>query len=87
MEAPPDKRPILFAKGTILSVDCSQDPVAIVTMATSNRTLKLHVADKAKVIVIGEDKFSCRWQATHATANYKAAAKAGEGDLVSIEVQ
>ena len=87
VEAPPDKRPILFAKGTILSVDCSQDPVAIVTMATSNRTLKLHVADKAKVIVIGEDKFSCRWQATHATANYKAAAKVGEGDLVSIEVQ
>ena len=87
VEAPPDKRPILFAKGTILNVDCSQEPAAVVTLATSNRTLKLRVADKTKVIVIGEDKFSCRWQDTRATANYKASTKPGEGDLVSVEVQ
>ena len=87
VEAPPDKRPILFAKGTILNVDCSQEPAAVVTLAISNRTLKLRVTDKTKVIVIGEDKFSCRWQDTHATANYKAATKPSEGDLVSIEVQ
>lgn len=86
-EAPPDKRPILFAKGTIMSVDCSQDPVAVVTLAAGNRTLRLRAEDKSKVIVIGEDKFSCRWRDVRASANYKAGGKAGEGDLVTLEVQ
>ncbi len=87
VEAAPDKRPVVFAKGRIVSVDCSQEPAAVMTLATSNRTLKLHAADKSTVIVVGEDKFSCRWQGVNAMANYKAGAKAGEGDLVSVEVQ
>ena len=86
-EAAPDKRLIIFAKGRIVSVDCSQDPAAVVTFATSNRTLKLHTTDHAKVIVVGEDKFSCRWEGVRALANYKAGTKPGEGDLVTIEVQ
>ena len=85
--APPDKRPIIFAKGRIVSVDCSKDPAAVVTFATGNRTLKLHTTDHAKVIVVGEDQFSCRWESVRAQANYKAAAKSGEGDLVTLEVQ
>jgi len=86
-EAPPDKRPIIYAKGRIVSVDCSQDPGAVVTFATGNRTLHLHTTDYAKVIVMGDDKFSCRWEGVRAQANYKAGAKPGEGDLVTIEVQ
>jgi tetratricopeptide (TPR) repeat protein len=86
-EVAPDKRPIIFAKGRIVSVDCSQDPVAVVTFASSNRTLKLHTTDHTKVIVIGEDKFSCRWEGVRAQANYRAGGKPGEGDLVTIEVQ
>ncbi len=87
VEAPPDKRPVLFVKGRIVSMDCSQDPAAVMTFAAGNRTLKLHTADKSKVIVIGEDKFSCRWEDVRAQANYKAGARTGEGDLVSVEVQ
>ena len=87
VEAPPDKRPIIFAKGRIVSVDCSKDPAAVVTFATGNRTLKLQTSNHAKVIVVGEDQFSCRWEGVRAQANYKAGAKAGEGDLVTIEVQ
>ncbi len=86
-EAPLDNRPIVFAKGTIVSVDCSQDPVGVVTIAAGNRTLKLRAADRSKVIVIGEDKFNCRWRDVRASANYKAGERAGEGDLVSLEVQ
>ena len=86
-EAPPDKRPIVFAKGMIVGVDCSQDPAAVVTIAAGNRTLKLRAEDRSKVIVIGEDKFSCRWRDVRASANYKAGGKAGEGDLVTLEVQ
>jgi tetratricopeptide (TPR) repeat protein len=85
--APPDKRPIIYAKGRIVSVDCSQDPAAVVTFATGNRTLHLHTADHGKVIVMGDDKFSCRWEGVRAQANYKAGGKPGEGDLVTIEVQ
>jgi hypothetical protein len=86
-EAAPDKRPIVFAKGRIVSVDCSQDPAAVVTFATGNRTLHLHTTDHGRVIVMGDDKFSCRWEAIRASANYKAGPKSGEGDLVSVEVQ
>lgn len=86
-DAPPDKRPILFAKGRIVKVDCSQDPAAVLTFVTGNRTLRLHASDHSKVIVMGEGKFSCRWEDVRAQANYKAGAKAGEGDLVTIEVQ
>ena len=87
VEAAPDKRPVVFAKGRIVSVDCSQDPAAVMMFATGNRTLRLHTADHARVIVVGEEKFSCRWEGVRAGANYKAGAKSGEGDLVSIEVQ
>ncbi len=87
VEAAPDKRPIVFAKGRIVSVNCSQDPEAVVTFATGNRTLKLRTPDHAKVIVVGQDKFSCRWEGVRAQANYKVGTKAGEGDLVTIEVQ
>ena len=48
VEAPPDKRPMLFAKGRIVSVDCSKDPAALVTFATGNRTLRLHSDDHSQ---------------------------------------
>lgn len=86
-EAAPDKRPIVYAKGRIVTVDCSKDPAAVVTFVTGNRTLKLNTADHTKVIVVGEDQFSCRWEGVHAMANYKVGSKSGEGDLVTIEVQ
>jgi len=85
-ELPPDTRKTQFAKGRILSVDCSRSPAATVTLAAGNRTLKLHVVDTKTLLLIGSDSFSCAWKGQHATANFKAGAN-NEGDLVSLEVE
>lgn len=85
-EPPPDTRKVQFAKGRIVSVDCSTPPQATLTLAAGNRTLKLRVADTRSLILIGADAFSCEWKGQRATANFKPGGK-GEGDLVSLEVE
>jgi tetratricopeptide (TPR) repeat protein len=86
VEAPLDTRPVQFLKGTVLSVDCSQAPGAVLHFAAGSRTLTLHVANQQSTVVIGQPAFSCNWRGVHASVNYKAGS-AAEGDLVSIEVQ
>jgi len=81
----PDKRPTQFAKGILVSVDCSRAPAAVVTVNTG-RPLKLRVADYKSLLVMGEDQFSCDWKNRKVAVNYKAGS-GGEGDLVSLEVQ
>jgi predicted Zn-dependent protease len=82
----PDKRPVQYMKGKILSVDCSQAPAAVVTLVSAGRTVKLHTNDYKSVALVGTDDFSCQWRNQTASVNYKATTK-GEGDLVSVEVQ
>ena len=81
----PDKRPTQFAKGVLVSVDCSHAPAAVLTVNTG-RPLKLHVADYKSMLLMGEDQFSCEWRNLKVAVNYKVAG-AGEGDLISLEVQ
>jgi tetratricopeptide (TPR) repeat protein len=85
-EPPPDTRKVQFAKGRIVSVDCSTPPRATLTLAAGNRTLKLRVADTKSLILIGADAFSCEWKGQRATANFKPGGKS-DGDLVSLEVE
>ena len=86
VEAPPDTRPVHFIKGRIVSVDCSHAPEAVITLATAARTLKMHVANTAAVLLIGTDAFSCTWHDVRASVNYKFGGKM-DGDVVSVEVQ
>jgi tetratricopeptide (TPR) repeat protein len=81
-----DKRPIKFLKGKVVSVDCSQPPVAVVLLAEGKRSLKLRAADSSSVAVLGSDRFSCDWKDVPASVNYRAGGKL-DGDLVSVEVQ
>ncbi len=81
----PDRRPTQFAKGILVSVDCSHAPAAVLTVNTG-RSLKLHVADYKSLLVIGEDQFSCDWKNRRVAINYKAGGSA-DGDLVSLEMQ
>lgn len=80
-----DKRPVRFAKGKLVSVDCSQAPAAMVTITAAGRTMKLRTADYKSLTLVGEDTFSCDWANRPASVNYKAGGKA-DGDLVSLEV-
>jgi tetratricopeptide (TPR) repeat protein len=81
----PDKRPTQFAKGILVSVDCSHAPAAVVTV-NAGRSLKLRVANYKSLLVMGEDQFSCDWTNRKVAVNYKAG-PGGEGDLVSLEIQ
>ena len=75
-----------FVKGTIVSVDCSASPGAILKLTAGPRTLKLRVPDTRHVIVIGADAFSCAWTNQKLAVNYVETSP-GEGQVVSVEVQ
>src|SRR5258708_1836989 len=84
VEAPVDKRPVQFLKATLVSVDCSQPPAAVLIVAEGNKMLRLRAADYKSLAVIGSGGFSCEWKDLAVNINYKAGGKMGVG-LVSIE--
>jgi len=82
----PDKRPVKYLKGKLLSVDCSVAPAAVLTVSEGKRSMKLRAADYKALVVIGADEFSCGWKNLPVVVNYKSGGKV-DGDLVSLEVQ
>lgn len=82
----PDNRKVQFLKGKLVRVDCANDPVAIITVTSGSKTLKLRTDNYKSLLVIGADGFSCAWSGRPVAANYKSGGKA-DGDLVSLEVQ
>jgi hypothetical protein len=85
-EPAPDRRKVQFVKGKLLKVDCRQPPIAILTVRTNSRILRLRTDDYKSLLLVGADDFSCEWTDRSVVANYKAGGKA-DGDLVSVEVQ
>jgi tetratricopeptide (TPR) repeat protein len=81
----PDKRKVLFLKGRLTSVDCSQAPAATLTVRSGARTFKLRTDNYKSLLMVGAE-FSCQWMDRPVVVNYKAGGKA-DGDLVSVEVQ
>jgi tetratricopeptide (TPR) repeat protein len=80
-----DQRPVKFLKATVLSVDCSKAPAAVLTVSQGGKTLRLRAADYKSVPVIGANDFSCGWKGVPVNVNYRAGGNV-DGDLVSIEV-
>jgi len=80
-----DKRPMKFLKATIVSVDCSQDPAAILAVSKGNKTLRLRAGNYKSLVVIGAGGFSCEWKNVPVSLNYRAGGKL-DGDLVSVEL-
>ena len=81
-----DRRKVQFVRGKLLRVDCSQNPVAILTIRAGARTMRLRTDNYKSLLLVGADEFSCEWADRSVIANYKAGGKA-DGDLVSVEVQ
>ena len=79
-----DKRPVKFMKATLLSVDCSKAPTALLSISQGGKVLKLRATDYKSVAVIGAPSFSCAWKRIAVNVNYRAGAVLG--DLVSIEI-
>jgi tetratricopeptide (TPR) repeat protein len=80
-----DLRPVRYLKGRLISVDCSQAPVAIVNVAIGSKNMKLRTPDYKSLTLIGADQFSCDWANRSVSANFKPGGKA-DGDLVSLEI-
>ncbi len=85
-EPAPDKRKVQYVRGKLVKVDCGQNPVAILTVRTNSRTLRLRSDNYKSLLLVGADEFSCEWADRPVIANYKAGGQT-DGDLVSIEVQ
>ena len=83
---PADVRTTKFFKGRLVAVDCSQSPLAILTVASEGVALKLRVLDYKSLLLIGADDFSCEWRDRAVTVNYKPGGLS-DGDLVSLEVR
>src|SRR5438445_634310 len=81
-----DKRKVQFLKGKLVSVDCAQEPIAVLTVVAGKKTLKLRSEDYKSITMIGADEFSCDWKDRSVAINYRAGGKA-DGDLVSLEIQ
>jgi len=84
-EAPPASAPVRFVKGKLVSADCSAAPTAVLSVASGARSLKMHVRDRAKVLMIGVDELSCDWKNRSVAVNYRERPD-GEGDVISVEV-
>jgi tetratricopeptide (TPR) repeat protein len=82
----PDRRLIQFLKGKLLNVDCSQSPVAILTVAGKTKKLQFRTENYQSLVLIGADKFSCEWKDRAVMVNFKMGGKS-DGDLVSLELQ
>jgi tetratricopeptide (TPR) repeat protein len=80
-----DKRPVTFLKATLVSVDCSKSPAAVLSVSRRGKILKFRTADYKSLAVIGPTDFSCKWKGIPVNLNYRAGGKM-DGDLVSIEV-
>jgi tetratricopeptide (TPR) repeat protein len=86
-ELNPDTRRVQFAKGKLVAVDCSHQPIAVLTVTISARkSLKLRTEDYKSLTLVGADQFSCTWKNRPVSVNYKAGGKS-DGDLISLEVQ
>ncbi len=83
---PPDRRPIRFAKGTLLSVDCTHDPIATLNVSTGAKTLSLRTENYKELVVVGAKSLSCAWTNRAVSVNYKSGGKS-DGDLISLEVR
>jgi len=83
---PSDARTTKFFKGHLIAVDCSQPPMAILTVTSGGVALKLRALDYKSLLLIGADDFSCEWRDRAVTVNYKPGGLS-DGDLVSLEVR
>lgn len=78
--------PINFLKGRLLSVDCSRQPAATLTISSGPKAWKMHAANGKKLVVIGADKLDCGWSNQKVAVNFQPTGD-DTGELMSLELQ
>ena len=78
--------PVVFMKGILNSVDCSQSPGAVLTVTSAGKKWKMVAPDAKRLIVFGADALSCSWTNKKVSVNYRKTSDV-EGQLVSLELE
>lgn len=76
---------IEFLKGELVSSDCSKAPAVTITFRTKGRDWTLSAPDAKKLLLIGEENFSCEWTNRKASVNFKQTGE-GKGEMISLEL-
>jgi tetratricopeptide (TPR) repeat protein len=77
---------IKYLKGTLVHVDCSTTPAAVLSVESDGKVWRLATPDAGKLLLIGADAFSCAWSNQQVLINYRQTGEA-EGFAVSLEIQ
>ncbi len=78
--------PPIFLRGTLSNIDCSVDPAALLTVTSGSKAVRLKIVDKAHVILMGADQFSCEWKNKKIAVNYRES-DSGDTNVISLEIQ
>jgi tetratricopeptide (TPR) repeat protein len=78
--------PMRFLRGELITVDCSAAPHAVITVVSGSESVRVHIQDSARLVLIGADNFSCAWRNMKVAVNYRDRDD-GDGDAVSLEMQ
>jgi tetratricopeptide (TPR) repeat protein len=75
-----------FVRGVLDGIDCSVDPSAILMVVSGSQTMRMKIADKSHVVLIGADHFSCSWFKLKVAVNYREG-NTGEISVISLELE
>jgi Flp pilus assembly protein TadD len=81
-----EERPVKFAKGILISSQCSGSGELLAKARIGKKPVTLHAPDYAKLVTVGAEVFNCGWKNRPMTLNYRERG-AADFDIVSIEVR
>jgi len=77
-----------WLSGTLVSVDCSKAPAALMTIEGYRKTWKMYAEDYGKLPISGTaEKFSCSWRSKKVAVNYREGGTQADAVVVSLELQ
>ncbi len=84
--ATPPRLVVKYLKARLVSVDCTNTPGAVLNLESQGKALKIRVADRNSLVLIGADKFSCEWKNRQVGVNYRPSAEV-DGQAITLELQ
>ncbi|MBZ5569072.1 MAG: hypothetical protein LAN64_14630 [Acidobacteriia bacterium] len=82
---PPPQQSIRFIKGKLISVNCTEQSGAVLSVRAGAKDLLMFTRDIKRVLLIGVDTFSCDWKDRRVSINYRLKPD-GRGEIVSLEL-
>ena len=77
---------IQYLNGKLVRIDCSDMPLAVLTVESEEKVWKMVIRDASKLPLIGVNSFSCDWMNQQVLVNYRQTGQS-EGDVVSLEIR